>query len=126
MRIIGLSIGYASYDVERAALGAAGLSFDHYDNLADIPAPEEVTAVMVRQHPVDDQMMQQFPDLRMIQRYGVGVDNVDLDAAARRNITVCNTPDYGQEHEVSDHAIALYLALSRNIVSRDAEVRGGK
>ncbi len=53
---------------------------------------------------------------RIIVRPGVGFDHIDLAAAARAGIPVCNTPDYGTS-EVADHAIGLMLALRRGIVS---------
>jgi len=52
---------------------------------------------------------------RIIARAGVGFDGIDLEAAARKGIAVCNCPDYGTT-DVADHAIAFYLALSRGIV----------
>ena len=51
---------------------------------------------------------------RVIARAGVGFDGIDLTAAAKKGIPVCNCPDYGTT-DVADHAIALYLALSRGI-----------
>jgi C-terminal binding protein len=51
---------------------------------------------------------------RAIVRVGVGFDNVDVQEAAQRGIAVCNVPDYGVE-EVADHAIAMMLALVRNL-----------
>jgi phosphoglycerate dehydrogenase-like enzyme len=51
---------------------------------------------------------------RIIARAGVGFDGIDLEAAARKGIPVCNCPDYGTT-DVADHAIALYLALVRGI-----------
>ena len=55
------------------------------------------------------------PRLRAIVKYGVGVDNIDLDAATRRGVMVVNCPEYGSE-TVADHAFALLLALARKIV----------
>jgi phosphoglycerate dehydrogenase-like enzyme len=52
---------------------------------------------------------------RIIARAGVGFDGIDLAAAAKKGIAVCNCPDYGTT-DVADHAIALYLALARGIV----------
>lgn len=51
---------------------------------------------------------------RIIQRVGVGFDNVDLAIARERNIPVCNVPDYGTE-DVADHAITLMLCLARSV-----------
>jgi len=59
---------------------------------------------------------------RVIVRIGVGYDNVDLKAAARRGIYVCNVPDYGTS-DVADHAMALILTLSRGIYEFSERVR---
>jgi D-3-phosphoglycerate dehydrogenase len=65
-----------------------------------------------------------LPRCRVIARYGVGVDTVDLAAATARGIVVANVPDYGTE-EVSTHAIALVLALHRRLLRFDRAVKGG-
>ena len=59
---------------------------------------------------------------RAIIRNGVGFDSVDVAAAARAGIAVCNVPDYGTE-EVADHALALTLALYRQLFPLDAEAK---
>lgn len=59
---------------------------------------------------------------RAIIRNGVGFDTVDVVAAARAGIPVCNVPDYGTE-EVADHAMALTLALYRQLFPLDAEAK---
>jgi phosphoglycerate dehydrogenase-like enzyme len=59
---------------------------------------------------------------RAIVRNGVGFDSVDVAAAARAGIPVCNVPDYGTE-EVADHALALTLALYRQLFPLDAEAK---
>jgi lactate dehydrogenase-like 2-hydroxyacid dehydrogenase len=59
---------------------------------------------------------------RAIIRNGVGFDSVDVAAARERGIAVCNVPDYGTE-EVADHAIALAMALCRQILPLDAEAK---
>jgi phosphoglycerate dehydrogenase-like enzyme len=61
---------------------------------------------------------------RGIIRCGVGYDNVDLQAAGRRGIVVCNVPDYGTE-EVADHALMLLLALARRFLAAEKAVRAG-
>jgi D-3-phosphoglycerate dehydrogenase len=61
---------------------------------------------------------------KIIARYGIGVDNVDLAAATKARILVTNVPDYCVD-EVSDHALALFLTLARRIVIADAGVKSG-
>jgi phosphoglycerate dehydrogenase-like enzyme len=65
------------------------------------------------------------PRLKAVVRAGVGYNNVDLLAAGRRGIGVCNVPDYGTE-EVADHAIAMLLALVRHLPESDASMRRGE
>jgi D-3-phosphoglycerate dehydrogenase len=62
---------------------------------------------------------------RIIARYGIGVDNVDLAAAREAGIVVTNVPDYSVE-EVATHGLALILASVRKIVAADRSVRAGQ
>jgi lactate dehydrogenase-like 2-hydroxyacid dehydrogenase len=62
------------------------------------------------------------PQLRIVANYGVGVDNVDLDAAHARNVVVANTPDV-LTHPVAELAIALTLALLRRVAEGDRFIR---
>ena len=62
---------------------------------------------------------------RGIIRCGVGYDNVDLEAAGKRGIVVCNVPDYGTE-EVADHALLMLLAIARRFLPAQQSVRDGK
>ncbi|MFQ3592987.1 MAG: C-terminal binding protein [Gemmataceae bacterium] len=69
--------------------------------------------------------LEQLPRCRAIIRCGVGYDNVDLEAAGRLGIVVCNVPDYGTE-EVADHALMLLLALVRRLRGCDLAIRSGR
>ena len=64
------------------------------------------------------------PQLKILSIWGTGVDHVDLPAAEELGITVSNTPAYGAPY-VSEHALALALAVSRQIVVSDREIRQG-
>ena len=64
------------------------------------------------------------PELRMISIWGTGTDNIDLVAAARHNVTVCNTPAVNA-YAVAEHTIALMLAVARKIPQIDREMRAG-
>src|ERR1700722_14717972 len=61
---------------------------------------------------------------RVIVRYGIGVDNVNLDAARAQGIPVSNVPDYCID-EVADHTLALMLALTRGVVNNSSHIKSG-
>ena len=82
-------------------------------------------AVVNQYAPFTERVFAALPDLKMIVRYGVGVNNIDLEAASRHGVAVCNVPDYGVQ-EVASHAFALMMALTRKIVQMDASVKGGE
>jgi D-3-phosphoglycerate dehydrogenase len=68
--------------------------------------------------------MASLPRVRVVGRYGVGLDNIDLKAAEVRHVAVVNVPDYCIS-EVADHALGLILALTRGIVALDRDVHNG-
>ncbi|MHB8653144.1 MAG: phosphoglycerate dehydrogenase [Terriglobia bacterium] len=74
---------------------------------------------------VTAELIQGAPQLRAIGRAGVGVDNVDLDAATQRGIVVMNTPG-GNATSVAEHTMALILGLARRIPQADSLLKLGK
>jgi D-3-phosphoglycerate dehydrogenase len=74
---------------------------------------------------VTPRVIESGPRLRVIARYGVGVDNIAVDVATALEIPVTNVPSYC-EHEVAEHALALLLALARRVVVFDRSVREGE
>ncbi len=74
--------------------------------------------------PITRRVIEALPRCRVISRYAVGIDHIDLDAAAERGIVVTHVPDYCTA-EVADHALALILALNRRIVELDTSLRQG-
>jgi len=82
-------------------------------------------AINIRAHArFTDAVFQSCRELRMITIWGTGTDNVDLDAAARHGVTVCNTPGVNAI-AVAEHTIALMLAVSRKLCRVDREMRAG-
>lgn len=83
------------------------------------------TSVFLNQYaPISRKVIEALPALRLVVRYGVGVDNVDLDAATAHGVQVCNVPDYGM-HEVADQAMTLLLNLTRRLTRMDGLVKAG-
>lgn len=74
---------------------------------------------------VDAALLERAPRLRVVGRAGVGVDNVDLEAATRRGVLVLNTPG-GNAISVAEHTLALMLALARNIPQACQSIREGR
>ncbi len=90
---------------------------------AELP---DADAIVVRSATfVDAAMMDKAPRLRVIGRAGVGVDNVDLDAATKRGIVVMNTPG-GNAVAVAEHTFGLMLSMARFLPRADAGMHAGK
>ena len=70
-------------------------------------------------------VIEALPDLRIIGRYAVGYDNIDLEAAQERGIVVTHFPGYCTD-EVADHALSLILALNRRLFPSDRRLREGR
>jgi D-3-phosphoglycerate dehydrogenase len=128
MRVLVTDAEYATLDIEADVLTAAG----HELRTAQCRTPQEVIeaaegvdAVLVQYAPITADVLEALPQLRLVSRYGVGVDVVDQEAARRRGVWVCNVPDYGTA-EVALHATAMLLALLRNLPGHDREVRAGR
>ena len=85
----------------------------------------EAEALIIMYAPMTRRVLCELKQCKIIARYGVGVDTVDLQAAAELGIVVSNVPDYGT-HEVSDHALAMMLCLTRKIPYANSLVKSGR
>jgi len=90
-----------------------------------IRAARGADALLVsKRESVTRRVLENIPGVKVISRYGVGLDNVDLQAAADAGIVVTHYPGYCTS-EVADHALAMILALNRRIVEQDRALREG-
>src|SRR5438128_671209 len=85
---------------------------------------KDADALLVTYAKITAPMIEQMPRCRIISRFGIGVDNVDLDAATQAGIVVTKVPDYCID-EVSDHAMALLLSAVRKIPMATDQVHAG-
>lgn len=90
-----------------------------------IPLVHDADAVITQFAAVNAEVIQAMSRAKVIVRYGIGVDNVDLQAARARNIPVCNVPDYCID-EVADHTLAFILASTRQVVPNALHNREGR
>lgn len=89
-----------------------------------IEAAEEADAILADMAPITGRVIQSLKKCQVIVRYGIGLDNVDVDAATEAGIYVVNIPTYCID-EVSTHAAALALACARRILRYDKDVKAG-
>lgn len=85
----------------------------------------EADAVITQFAKVNAQVVGAMKKAKVIVRYGIGVDNVDLAAARNRHLPVCNVPDYCID-EVADHTLAFILASTRQVVPNTNHLHAGK
>jgi D-3-phosphoglycerate dehydrogenase / 2-oxoglutarate reductase len=115
-------------DQERELLASSGHELRFEGNAASVDeVRERVTgagAVLNCYASMPAEVIEALEGCRVIARYGIGLDTIDMDAANARGIIVTNVPDYCID-EVSDHALALILALARGVARLDRSVRDG-
>jgi phosphoglycerate dehydrogenase-like enzyme len=118
-------LGEPSASIERAVIGDVAEVKTFLCN-SDADFTDEICGadalIVWHNTPITAPGIARLRQCRAIIRNGVGYDSVDIEAAARCGIPVCNVPDYGTE-EVADHAIALTLALCRQLLPLNAEAK---
>ncbi|MGN7477969.1 C-terminal binding protein [Solibacillus silvestris] len=128
VKVIISDCDHASIEIERSILDEAKIEFELQQNKTeeDVIQNCKQAVVIINQYaPFTEKVLASLPNLKLIIRYGVGVNNIDLEAATKHGIQVCNVPDYGT-HEVADHALALMLALTRKIPFMNGQVKNGQ
>ena len=128
MKVVVTDYTFDSLDTEEAVLTPLGCTVvgrrcKTAEELKELVA--DADAVLTQFAPVDASVIAAMGRAKVIVRYGIGVDNVDLEAARARGIPVCNVPDYCTD-EVADHTLALILALTRQVAATSNHVHGGK
>ena len=127
VKVVVTDYGFPDLEIERAALSAVPCELVAGQAISG-PALVELVAdadgIITQYARLDAGVIAALRKAKVIVRYGVGVDNIDLAAAAQRGIPVCNVPDYCID-EVADHALALILALTRQISPAFDRVRAG-
>ncbi len=104
----------AGWDVVTPAAGALAGELATADGLV-VRSATKVTA----------ELLEQAPKLRVVGRAGVGVDNIDVEAATHRGILVMNTPG-GNAVSVAEHTFALMLAMARSVPQSNASIHAGR
>lgn len=127
-RVVVTDQVFPDVDVEREILAeqlGADLSVASGSREEVLAAARDADALLNTYLPLDADALRGLNRCRVVARYGIGVDNIDLEAARAAGIVVTNVPDYCVE-EVATHGLALLLSLLRKVSQGDAEVRRGE
>jgi D-3-phosphoglycerate dehydrogenase len=118
---------FADLAFERAAAKELGTDLEVFSVTTEeetVNALRDADIALVNFAPVTEAVLAVMAPRAVIVRYGIGYDNVDLEAADAHGIAVCNVPDYGGD-TVADHAVSLALMLLRKITQFDRILGAG-
>lgn len=127
-RVVVTDYTFPSLEIEETLLSSFGHDLTGYQAKSAetlIPAVADADAVITQFAPVNADVIAAMKNARVIVRYGIGVDNVDLAAARSAGIPVCNVPDYCID-EVADHTLAFILSTTRQVVPNSIYIRAGE
>lgn len=129
MRIAITDYSFPDLEMEKAILEGAGheiVAWKEKHTPAEMgELVADADAVITQFAPVTAEVIDRMTRAKVIVRYGIGVDNVDLEAARAKSIPVCNIPDYCV-HEVADHTLAFLLSATRQVVPNCLKLRAGE
>ncbi|MFB6150672.1 MAG: C-terminal binding protein [Haloarculaceae archaeon] len=120
---------YPDLSIERSVLDGTGVDLvpaqaDSPAEVVEAASEADADALLVQHVDIPESVFEAL-DLRAVGRYGIGVDEIDLEAADRRGVAVVNVPDYCVD-EVPTHALSLLLGVARKTVQYDRAIRDGE
>ncbi len=127
-KVVVTDYTFESLDTEREIIEEAGHTLvgahcQTQQELIDLCRDADIVITQFAR--VDEAVVEAMENAKAIVRYGIGYDNVAIDAAARRGIPVCNIPDYCID-EVADHTLAFILAATRDVRANNDLIADGK
>lgn len=128
-KVVIADYDYGDVDIERSIVTRAGFELvaAQSKNEDDVIAnASDADAVLTQYAEIGKRTIDSFKRCKIIARYGIGVDIVDVDEATRRNIVVTNVPNDWCMNEVADHAVALLMALARKLPQYDRATQAGE
>lgn len=98
--------------------------YECYDALSEDVEKYDAMIVRAASLEVTESLLEQAENLKVITKHGVGVDNIDMEAASTRSVIVCNTPGANAK-SVAEHTLGLVLAVRKNILAANDGLRNG-
>src|SRR5215468_12121044 len=127
-RVLYSDHDYSDLDLERRLFAGAGVEMVVAQCKTDsevIEAAAGCAGILLQYAPITERVIAALPQLGIVSRIGAGFDTVDVEACARHGVWVANSPDYGVG-EVATHALALALAMIRNVVAYHRDIQAGR
>jgi len=129
MEVVILDSGYKSYDFEKELFEKNGITlriFPGYtgDFAGKIRFAENADGILVRHTSINNTFLGGMKNLKAVVRYGVGYDNVDVEACTRHGVKAANVQGYANQ-SVSDHALALMFSCIRGMWDTRSQLHGG-
>jgi len=123
---------YGNYSEEKSVLQELNIELiilapesNRSEKIENLKIIQDAEALLVNLYPMTKEIISGLNKCKVISRYGVGYDNVDVDEASRKGIWVARVPDYSIE-DVSDQALALLMGCIRKVAYKDRMIRRGK
>jgi D-3-phosphoglycerate dehydrogenase len=125
MSVVVTDQAFGGVERERAVAAAHGVPFSEHqvrEEAETAQAVDGARVVFVNFAPITRRVLERLAPGAVVIRYGIGYDNVDVEAASELGVTVCNVPDYGAD-TVADHTVALLLAGLRRLLPYTTTIR---
>lgn len=118
---------FSTLEQEEAALGSLDVEIIRAQCCTEedvIEVAKDADALINQYAPISRKVIESLPNLKVVSRYGIGVNTIDVEAATEHGVIVGNVTDYCLD-EVSDHAFALIMACARKVVTLNNAVKNG-
>jgi D-3-phosphoglycerate dehydrogenase len=120
---VGLNLDLEAAELKKVGAQLTGVNAVSEDEI--IEAARDADGIITGAALITAKVMKSLPRLKVVVRYGVGYDTIDIDAASQTGVVVSYIPDYCYE-EVSNHAITLLLAANRKIIRQQENMEMGQ
>ncbi len=124
-KVVITDLEHPSIDLELGVLAGIDAQVEWHHCMTEediIEVAANADALMVGFAPITGWVLDNLPRCRIVARYGIGVDMIDVEAATQRGVVITNVPDYCLD-EVADHTLGLLLACARKLLLLDQAVR---
>lgn len=129
MEIVIIDSGYKSYAFEQELFKNNGFDLKIYPTVKGDPSEKKdfsknAEGILVRQTIIDEDFLAEMKNLKALVRYGVGYDNIDINACNKYGVKVANVQGYAN-HSVSEHAMALLFSCTRALWDTKSQLLQG-